>query len=69
MKSTSHRIRRGVFGAAVAAALAFGSAQAFASPVRADVPPTCDELCNRACRAAGLIGGFCSGDIGCSCYI
>lgn len=68
MNGTSHRIRRGVFGAAVAAALAFGSAQAFASPVK-DAPPSCDELCNRVCQAAGLVGGFCSGDIGCACFI
>jgi hypothetical protein len=63
-------MRRGVFGVATAAALAFGGAQAMASPTPAEAGPVCDSgVCNRVCQALGLIGGFCTEPAGCSCYL
>jgi hypothetical protein len=65
-------MRRWVFGTGTAAALAFGGAQAMAAPASApaETGPVCDSgLCNRACQAAGMIGGFCTEPIGCSCYL
>ncbi|HEX7243321.1 MAG TPA: hypothetical protein VF263_23765 [Longimicrobiaceae bacterium] len=70
MSRFTARLRRGVFGLSVLGALSFGATQALASPQpRADAAPTCDQVCNRVCQSLGLIGGFCSGEIGCSCYI
>lgn len=63
-------IRRGVFGLGMAAALAFGGAQAMASPTQPGAGPVCESgACNRVCQALGLIGGFCTEPIGCSCYL
>lgn len=63
--------RSWVFGAATAAALGFGSAQAFATPSLADGAKVCNpQVCNRICQTIpGSIGGFCTPDGGCSCYI
>lgn len=54
-------IHRGVFALATAAALAFGGAQAFASPgAAAEAERACSGgQCNRDCRARGYDGGFC----------
>jgi hypothetical protein len=63
-------MQRGMFAAAMAAALGFGGAQAFASPgaaaqgERACSQPQCDE----SCRARGATGGQCVMG-GCMCYV
>lgn len=63
-------VRRGVYAAAVAGALAFGATQAMAAPA----PPVetgafCkDDLCETFCQAIGFLGGWCvNGE--CFCYI
>jgi hypothetical protein len=62
-------IRGGMFAAAVAAALGFGGAQAFASPGAAEAERACNGgQCNRDCRARGADGGFCDQG-GCICII
>lgn len=65
-----HRVRNGIFGLAMAAALGFGGAQAFASPAAAqEAERACNGgQCNRDCRARGADGGFCDQG-GCICYI
>ena len=58
-------------GAAVAAALAFGAAQAAAAPattVRAGAKACSQGQCSRQCKAAGYDGGNCAGGM-CSCFI
>jgi hypothetical protein len=64
-------MRRGVFGAATAAALAFGGAQAMASPASGTDARVCNpQVCNRICQSIpGSIGGFCTADGSCQCYI
>jgi hypothetical protein len=62
-------MRRWTFGAAMAAVLGFGGAQAMAAPAPADEGRTCDRICNRVCQALGLIGGFCTEDGSCVCYL
>ena len=64
------RIRSGMFAAAMAAALGFGGAQAFASPGAAEAAErACSGgQCNRDCRARGYDGGFCDQG-GCICII
>ena len=66
-------MRRGVFGAATAAALAFGGAQAMASPASgtdAGARVCNPQVCNRICQSIpGSIGGFCTADGSCQCYI
>jgi hypothetical protein len=67
---TMETMRRGVFGVAAAAALVFGGTQAMASPAPAEAGPVCETgACNRACQALGLIGGYCTEPVGCSCYL
>jgi hypothetical protein len=68
---TISTIRSWAFGAATVAALGFGGAQAVASPAPADGARVCNpEVCNRICQSIpGSIGGFCTPDGGCSCYI
>lgn len=63
-------IRSGLFAAAMAAALGFGGAQAFASPgAGAEAERACSGgQCNRDCRQRGYDGGFCDQG-GCICYI
>ena len=63
-------VRRRAFGAGLTAALAFGGAQAMASPAPAAAEKVCNsQLCNRICQSAGLIGGFCTADGSCVCYL
>ena len=65
---TRTKLARAIFGAAVAAALSVGAADALAAPAAAQAQ-TCDsQLCNRICRAIGAFGGTCING-GCSCYI
>ncbi len=66
----TRRMQRGVFAAAMAGALGFGAAQAFASPgTSADAERACSSgQCNRDCKARGADGGFCDQG-GCICYI
>jgi hypothetical protein len=70
MSRSIQRIRQTVLGAAVAAALGFGAAQALASP-QASAPrdgPYCDSgFCNDLCQLIGAPGGFCSRG-SCFCY-
>lgn len=63
-------IRRGMFAAALAAALAFGGAQAFASPgAAADAERACNgPQCRQYCRSIGYDDGRCGQD-GCACLI
>jgi hypothetical protein len=68
---TKRRMQRGVFAAAMAAALGFGGAQAFATPASApaDGMRACSSgQCSRDCRRAGYDGGFCDQG-GCICII
>jgi hypothetical protein len=69
---TISTLRNWAFGAATVAALGFGGAQAMAAPATAvDAAQVCrPEICNRICQTIpGSIGGFCTPDGGCSCYI
>lgn len=63
-----HGTRKGIFALAVAAALGFGAAQAFASPgaeaARACSQPQCDQYC----KSRGATGGQCVMG-GCMCYV
>jgi hypothetical protein len=63
------RMQRGVFAAAMAAALGFGGAQAFASPGAATAGRACDlAQCDANCKARGFTGGYCQ--LGwCGCYV
>ena len=69
--ASMHRLRGWLFGAGVAAALGFGGAQAFASPAPAAAGErVCNsQLCNRICQSIGTIGGFCTSDGSCVCYL
>jgi len=60
--------RRGLFALAVAAALGFGGAQAFASPGAVAERACSGGQCNRDCKARGYGGGFCDQG-GCICII
>lgn len=69
---TSRKMTRWVFGAGTVAALGFGGAQAMAAPAPVtDQARVCDsQICNRICQAIpGSIGGFCTSDGSCVCYI
>lgn len=73
MRQGSRLIGRSVFGAAVLAALGFGTAQAFATPgagARSDCS-TYTVDCNGLCQGYGYSGGSCvNGAYGpkCLCY-
>ncbi|HEX5871558.1 MAG TPA: hypothetical protein VFY65_14125 [Longimicrobium sp.] len=72
MNRMMQRAGRMSLAAFTVAALGFGGAQAVASPAPATgAPPVCNpQVCNRICQAIpGSIGGFCTPDGGCSCYI
>ncbi|HEX2205173.1 MAG TPA: hypothetical protein VHG91_17810 [Longimicrobium sp.] len=61
---------RTFYGAAVAAALGFGATQAAAAPAAEAAPAqSCATLCNRLCQAIGTIGGTCTPDGSCFCYL
>ena len=65
-----HGIRSGMFAAAMAAALGFGGAQAFASSGAAmEAERACDPAqCDANCKARGATGGYCQ--MGwCGCYV
>jgi hypothetical protein len=69
---TSKTVQRWVFGAGTVAALGFGGAQAVAAPApAAEQAKVCNaQACNRICQAIpGSIGGFCTSDGSCVCYI
>ena len=62
MRSASRVIRRGAFPAVLAAALAFGAAQALASPSQAAkqrAAACSDERCDAICVSHGHAGGSC----------
>ena len=62
--------RKGIFGLAVAAALVFGGAQAFAAPAAsaAKGEARCQNYtCNNSCIAKGYAGGSCVGAT-CVCW-
>ncbi|HYW10590.1 MAG TPA: hypothetical protein VE871_01505 [Longimicrobium sp.] len=64
------RMQRGVFAAAMAAALGFGGAQAFASPAAAaaDESRACSSgQCTQECRRIGYNVGVCESGT-CVCY-
>lgn len=66
------KTRGWLFGLGTAAALGFGGAQAVAAPApAAEAAKVCDpQVCNRVCQAIpGSIGGFCTSDGSCQCYI
>lgn len=64
------RMRGWVFGAGTVAALGFGGAQAMAAPAAAEARACDPQVCNRVCQAIpGSIGGFCTSDGSCQCYI
>ena len=62
-------VQRGVLSVALVGALGFGASQALATPAPPQAEQSCDALCNRVCRAAGFIGGFCGDGVSCSCYL
>jgi hypothetical protein len=69
MMRSIRTMRRGVLGLAFTGALGFGASQALASPAAPAAAQSCDTVCNRVCRAAGFIGGFCGDGVSCSCYL
>ena len=70
MSGMGRRTRRGLFGLATAAALAFGAALAFAAPAAADAGAACTNAqCDLDCKRWGYDGGFCAGSWGCACWI
>ncbi|HEU0300750.1 MAG TPA: hypothetical protein VFR37_14915 [Longimicrobium sp.] len=73
MSRIGRRTQRGLFALAMAAALGFGGAQAFASPGAAAgdaAARACTNAqCNLDCRRMGYDGGFCAGSWGCACWI
>ena len=71
MRGTARRLRRGVYGAAVALSLAFGASQAFAtpSPVVDDGPKCRDRWCDTLCKAIGAFSGQCTPGGGCACAL
>ena len=70
MSRFGRRMQGGVFALAIAAALGFGGAQAFAQPgAAAEAERACSGgQCNRDCKARGADGGFCDQG-GCICFI
>ena len=60
--------RNGIFGLAVAAALVFGGAQAFALPGEAAARACSQPQCDQNCKARGATGGQCVMG-GCMCYV
>jgi hypothetical protein len=70
MSTRATAARRGVFALAMAAALGFGGAQAFAAPGAAPDAQACTNAqCNTWCRQQGYDGGICAGSFGCACWI
>ena len=73
MKTTIARVRQLSLAALTVAALGFGTSQALAAPAgAADAEArVCNpQVCNRICQAIpGSIGGFCTSDGSCQCYI
>ncbi|HYW13526.1 MAG TPA: hypothetical protein VE871_16315 [Longimicrobium sp.] len=64
-------VRRGVLGAATAAALGFGATQALAAPASAvHGAKVCDDaVCDRVCDLTNRgLGGFCSSTGVCVCW-
>lgn len=60
-----------MFAVGVMAALGFGTSQALAAPAADAGARVCNpQICNRICQAIpGSIGGFCTSDGSCRCYI
>ena len=71
MRGTARRLRRGVYGAAVALSLGFGGSQALASPApEVAAGPKCTlDWCDRVCKAIGAHSGTCLKDEGCACAL
>jgi hypothetical protein len=70
MTKTMQRTGRLSLAALTAVALGFGGAQAVASPATAEARVCNPQVCNRVCQAIpGSIGGFCTADGSCQCYI
>ncbi|HEX8904106.1 MAG TPA: hypothetical protein VF771_04650 [Longimicrobiaceae bacterium] len=69
MSRAAKYIRYGAFAWTVAVALAFGAAQATATPQKPDTHSAracVDESCDGACIAKGFNGGVCNP--GCTCF-
>ena len=65
----SINLRKAVFGAGVLGCMAFGSAQAFASPGQAADGSFCnDNVCTALCISKGYQYGICYTHSGCVCY-
>lgn len=61
--------RNAVFAAGVLGCLAFGGAQAFASPDAAADDAVCDDnVCTALCISRGYHYGICYTHSGCVCY-
>lgn len=71
MRATMRTVRGWLLAAGVAGALGFGGAQAVAAPAAPGKgEAVCNaRLCNRICQSVGTIGGTCTPDGSCVCYI
>ncbi|HEY0019733.1 MAG TPA: hypothetical protein VGC13_25755 [Longimicrobium sp.] len=71
MLKVTRGLRSGFFGALTVAALGFGTTQALAAPAAPADAQVCNpQVCNRICQSIpGSIGGFCTSDGSCQCYI
>lgn len=72
MKRIAQLVSRGVFSAGVAAALAFGAAQAVPAEAASAPPPPCtDWYCHGECRLSpAYVSGYCDTTTGrCVCIL
>jgi hypothetical protein len=76
MNRSPFRLRNTLFGVFLASCMAFGSAQAFATPrpVGVPIPLVCHPwdsnsgvLCSEECVERGYAGGFCGQEGACRC--
>jgi hypothetical protein len=76
MSRSASRLRNTCFGVFLASSMAFGSAQAFATPQPVGVPiplvchtydPSSGALCNEECVERGYAGGYCGQEGACRC--
>jgi hypothetical protein len=75
MSRSAARLRNAFFGMFLASSMAFGSAQAFATPRAAvPIPVACNpydkfstQFCSEVCGELGYNRGYCAGSGGCWC--
>ena len=76
MSRSDSRLRNTLFGVFLASCMAFGSAQAFATPQQVGVPiplvchpydPNSGVLCSEECVERGYARGFCAQNGQCRC--